>query len=78
MALEITGDTKCEMTLVISFSALFVHAYRNGILLLKLFSPIVRNNCFSDREICKIFEIIGTIYSNSERSKQFLVTECFF
>ena len=28
--------------------------------------------------ICKIFEIPRTIYSNSERSEQFLVTECFF
>ena len=28
--------------------------------------------------ICKMFEITRTIYSNSERSEQFLVTECFF
>ena len=28
--------------------------------------------------ICKSFEITWTIYSNSERSEQFLVTECFF
>ena len=28
--------------------------------------------------ICKNFEITRTIYSNSERSEQFLVTECFF
>ena len=46
-------------------------------------------NCSSDREkkfefrgwrprICNIFEITRTIYSNSERSEQFLVTECFF
>ena len=28
--------------------------------------------------ICKIFEITRTIYSNSERSEQFLVIECFF
>ena len=28
--------------------------------------------------ICKISEITRTIYSNSERSEQFLVTECFF
>ena len=28
--------------------------------------------------ISKIFEITRTIYSNSERSEQFLVTECFF
>ena len=28
--------------------------------------------------ICKNFEITRTIYSNSERSDQFLVTECFF
>ena len=27
---------------------------------------------------CKIFEITWTIYSKSERSEQFLVTECFF
>ena len=49
----------------------------------------MRKNCSSGREkllkfeaegprICKIFEITGTIYSNSERSEQFLVTECFF
>ena len=37
MALEITGDTKCEMTLVISFSALFVHAS-------KLYIPSTPNN----------------------------------
>ena len=28
--------------------------------------------------ICKICEITWTIYSNSERSEQFLVQECFF
>ena len=28
--------------------------------------------------ICKHFEITRTIYLNSERSEQFLVTECFF
>ena len=28
--------------------------------------------------ICKIFEITRKIYSNIERSEQFLVTECFF
>ena len=42
----------------------------------------MRKNCFSDREnflrIRKIFEIARTIYSNSERSEQLLVTECFF
>ena len=36
------------------------------------------HNCSSDREICKNFEITKAIYSNSERSEQFLVTECFF
>ena len=46
-------------------------------------------NCSSDQEktfeirgwrprICKIFEITRTIYSNCERSEQFLVTESFF
>ena len=49
----------------------------------------MRKNCSSDQEktfeirgrrprICKIFEITRTIYSNSERSEQFLVTEWFF
>ena len=39
----------------------------------------MRKNCSSDREkIFKIFEITRTIYSNSERSEQLLVTECFF
>ena len=62
---------------------------RNGILLPKLFWPTVRKNCSSDRDfffeirgwrprICKNFEITKTICSNSERSEQFLVTECFF
>ena len=50
----------------------------NGILLPKLFWPTVRKNCSSDREkLFKTFEITTTIYSNSERSGQFFVTECF-
>ena len=48
-----------------------------GILLPKLFWPTVRKNCSCDREKKKI-EITRTICSNSERSEQFLVTECFF
>ena len=61
---------------------------RYGILLPKLFWPTVRKNCSSDREkLLKFeaegwefqnFEITRTIYSNSESSEQFLVTECFF
>ena len=50
----------------------------------------MRKNCFSDQEkllkfgvggrprICNIFEITRTIYSNSERSEQFLLTEYVF
>ena len=49
----------------------------------------MRKNCACDREkllkfeaegreFAKNFEITKTIYSNSERSEQFLVTECFF
>ena len=43
----------------------------------------MRKKCSSDQEklqpqICKIFEITRTIYSNSERLEQFLVTECLF
>ena len=59
---------------------------RNGILLPKLFWPTVRKNCSSDREKLLKFEAEGrefanflrSIYSNSERSEQCLVTECFF
>ena len=51
----------------------------NGILIPKLFWSTVRKKISSDREKnSKIFEIIRTICSNSERSEQFLVTECFF
>ena len=58
----------------------------NGILLPKLFWPTVRKKCSSDREKLLKLEaesrefakIFRTIYSNSERSEQFLVTECFF
>ena len=35
----------------------------------------VRKNCSSDQEL-KFFEMTGIIYSNSESSEQFLVTEC--
>ena len=63
---------------------------KNGILLPKLFWPTVRKNCSSDwekllkfeaedREFAKILRsLFRTIYSNSERSEQVLVTECFF
>ena len=59
---------------------------RFGIFFLKLFWPSVRKNCYSDtREtwgwrprICKNFEIIRTIYSNSERSEEFLKRMGFF
>ena len=56
-----------------------LEAEGNGILLPKLFWPAVRKNGSSDWEkLCKIFEITRTIYSNSERSEQFLITKCFF
>jgi hypothetical protein len=58
---------------------LFLSNKRNCILFRKLFWPIpfVRKNWFSDRKklrgwragICKNFEIVRTIYSNSERSE---------
>ena len=48
----------------------------NGILLPKLFRPTGRKK--NVLVIEKNFEITRTIYSNSERSEQFLVTECFF
>ena len=60
----------------------------NGVLLPKLFWPTVRKknvlviekNFWNSRlkaENLKFFEITRTIYSSSERSEQFLVTECF-
>ena len=59
-----------------------------GILLPKLFWPTVKKKCSSDWEktfeiqgwrlrICKNFEITWTIYLNSGRSEQYLLTECF-
>ena len=42
----------------------------------KLFKWSKKN--FWRPRICKIFEITWAIYSNSERSEQFLVAECFF
>ena len=55
----------------------------------KIFLTYFEKNCFIDREtrlkfetegreFANLFEITRTIYSNSERSEQFLVTECFF
>ena len=41
---------------------------------------VIEKNIWNSRlkgKNCKIFEITRTIYSNSERSEQFLVTECF-
>ena len=59
-----------------------------GILLPKLFWPTVRKNRSSGREKLLKFKAEGgefaylrslrTIYSDSERSVQFLVTKCFF
>ena len=62
---------------------------KNCIFLSKLFWPTVRKNCPSDQEkllkfeaegqeFAKIYEITRAIYSSSERSEQFVVTECFF
>jgi hypothetical protein len=66
--------------------------WRNGILLPKLFWPTVRKKCYSDREKRLKFEAEGQEFAKflrsleqfiqtvhcSERSEQFLVTECFF
>ena len=63
--------------------------YRNGNLPPELFWLTVRKNCSSDREkrlkfeaegqeFTKILRSIRTIYSNSERSEQFLVKGWFF
>ena len=65
----------------------FLGSDKNGILLPKLFWSTVRKNCSTDqekvlkfkaegREFEIFFEIIRTINSSSERSENFLVTEC--
>ena len=65
-----------------------IWSWENGVLLPKLFWPTVRKNCSIDWEkkfeirgwrprIFKNFGITRTIYSNSEMTEQFLVTECF-
>ena len=68
---------------------LFQTIIKNGILLPKLSWPTVRkivlvieksfwNSRLKAWEFAKILEITRTIYSNSERSEQFLVTGWFF
>ena len=80
-------DSPNDFTRSIEIVENFFSVTINGILLPKLFWPTVRKNCSSDWEkkirgwrsrICKFLEIAWTIYSNSERSEQFLVTEWFF
>ena len=93
LTIQLTRNTKkCDLAKMVKSKKnklLCVVNKEIGILLLKLFWPTVRKNCSSDREkllkfeaegreFAKIFEITRTIYSNSERSEQFLVTECFF
>jgi hypothetical protein len=42
-------------------------------------SLVIEKNAEGRRlRICKFIEITRTMFSNSERSEQFLVTECFF
>ena len=57
-----------------------VFCYQNcsDLLWEKIVLVIEKNFGNSRLLICKIFEITRTIYSNSERTEQFLVTECFF
>ena len=57
-----------------------VFCYQNcsDLLWEKIVLVIEKNFWISRLRIFKIFEITRTIYSNSERSEQFLVTECFF
>ena len=65
------------------FSSWHRHSYinnviikRNGILLLKLFLLTVRKILLKFEAEGNFFEITRTIYSSSERSEKFLVTEC--
>ena len=59
-----------------------VFCYKNcSDLLWEKFVLVIEKNFWNSRlkaENFQIFEIIRTLYSNSERSEQFLVTECFF
>ena len=73
---------------VIKFKGKFKYQFHKAsntedysILLPKLFWPTVRK-CFEIQgwwpRICKRFDITRTIWSNSKRSEQFLITECLF
>ena len=77
------SQTKSRLMSSVLSTMYVLYYLNNGILFPKLFRPTVRKNCSSDWEKllkfeAEIFEITRTIYSNSERSEQFLVTECFF
>ena len=77
IAFNLTKDVTDEY-----YSRYFFDFWNNGILFLKLFWPTVRKNCSSDREKFWTSRLkaknLQKFCSNSERSEQFLVTECFF
>ena len=78
----------CRLTKELLYN--FFHTIGNGILLPKLFWPTVRkkivlvieknfwNSRLKPENLQKFWDYSRTICSNSERSEQFLVTECCF
>ena len=72
--LEITWTIVIKTLRNVSFLVMQHAKTMIEILLPILFWPTVRKNW----TIFKIFEMTRTIYSNSEKSEQFLVTEYFF
>ena len=76
------GKRKCDKIYSTNLIKTMVFCYQNCSDLLWQKIVLVIEKTFEIRgwrpRICKIFEITRTIYSNSERPEQFLVTECFF
>ena len=79
---------QCSLAQCNIFPKINLISRKHGISLSKLFWPTMKKNWSSDEEKLlnsrqkaenlQIFEITRAIYSNSERSEQFLVTQCFF
>ena len=66
----------------LSYVIILVFCYQNCTdLLWEKIVLVIQKKLFEIRgwrsQICKMFEITRTIYSNSERSEKILVTECF-
>ena len=58
-------------------ASLFIFGQQTNVVALVIEKKLLKFEA-EGRAFAKFFEITRTIYSNSERSEQFLMTECFF